>query len=136
MKIEYKITFQDDLDCNQVYQEYQLQKRWLRYLSNPIPWLLASILFLVLGIIETSEPEQSLFYTFSLLLLLSTLIMYFSSNSKTHQSYLVRLTMQKKWKQKPSQEENRSFTITDSEFILKTDVSELAWKWRAVKDFF
>ena len=135
MKLEYQITFQDDLDCKEVYQEYQLQKKWLRYLSNPIPWLLFSILFLVLGIIETSEPDKSVFYSFSFILLFSTIFMYFTSNPKACQSYLFRRAMLNKWKKKPNQQEKNSFTITDTEFIFTTDVSELAWKWGAIKDF-
>ena len=127
INLEYQITFQDDLDCNEVYQEYQLQKTWLRYLSNPIPWLVLSISCLSVGIIETSEPDKSAFYTLSLLLLFSTIAMYFINNPKTSQSYLARRTMLNKWEQKSSQQQKRSFTITDTEFIFKTDVSELAW---------
>ena len=136
MNLEYQITFQDDLDCQEVFREYQFNKKWLQYLSHPLLWLLSSSLFLVLGIFETSEIDKSAFYTLSIVIFISGIYLYFIRNPQNSQSYLSRITMQSKWKKKPSQQEYRSFTTTDDEFIFKTDVAEFAWKWTILTDAF
>ena len=136
MHLEYQITFKDDLDCNEVNTEYQFKKTWLKYFYHPIPWLSLSFLCLVWGMMETAEEDKYALYVASFLSLFCLILWRFLINPKNAQSYLARRTMQNKWKQKLSQKENRIITITDEEFIFKTDNSELAWKWRLFQDFF
>ena len=108
----------------------------MKYFYHPIPWLLLSCLCLAFGIAETSEPDKSSLYFFSLLSFIFAIVWRWITNPKNAQSYLARRTMQNKWRQKSSQQENRSFTITDTEFIFTTNVLELAWKWQALKHIF
>ena len=44
--------------------------------------------------------------------------------------------MKKEWDKKSNLEESRNITITEKEFIFKTENSETAWTLKGIKSFF
>lgn len=132
MNLEYKITFQDDLDAEETRNEYS----WGVIRGVAISLCLSSLVCIVWGFIEQTDPDAIWLITIGCLGLLFGIAYPFIMQPKIAQSFFNRRAKQKEWSKKPSLQEVRNIIITNTEFIFKTEHSETAWKWKVFKRLF
>ena len=137
--IDYKLTIQDDLDNIETNQEYSFNRPWIKYtFFRGVPAFLVLLgLFCVIdGFIERDDPNTILAIIIGVVLIIVGLIFPLCFNPKLAQSKLSRRNLQKEWDKKQTEEEYRHLIITETEFIFKTEFSELAWTWQAFEKYF
>lgn len=137
--LDYKLTYQDNLDNLETSNEYSFNRPWVKWLiirGGTVFLVLIGLIFIIDGIIEYNDPDAKLIIILGISSLILGCIFLLVSRPELAQSNLNRRNMQKQWSKKPKQEEYRNITITETEFIFKTEFSELAWKWQAFEKFF
>lgn len=137
--IDYKLTYQDDLDNLETSSEYNFNRFWIKWLfakKGTNFFIVFGLIYLIYGIIEYNDPDAIIIIITGIVALVFGFVFPLVFRPELAQSNSSRRNMQKQWSKKPKQEEYRNITITETEFIFKTEFSELAWKWQAFEKFF
>lgn len=139
INIDYTITFQDDLDANETSNEYSFNRPWVKwgiFRGLSLIMFLDGLYLVVLGIIESSDPESNLTIGLGLFCIVVGIIFPLLMRPKIAQYFWARRYLKIQSKKQFSQEKIRNIYISETELIFKTEYSETAWTWKAVAKFF
>ena len=111
MNIEYKITFQDDLDAEETRNQYSFSRPWFRWVAIrgvAIFIVVDALTSIIWGILDKTDPYAIWLILFGFISLPLGIAYLFIMQPKIAQSSLKRRAKQKEWDKKPNQQEQKN----------------------------
>lgn len=96
--IDYKLTYQDDLDNLETSNEYSFNRPWVKWLiirGGTVFLVLIGLIFIIDGIIEYNDPDAKLIIILGISSLIVGCIFLLVSRPELAQSNSSRRNMQK-----------------------------------------
>ena len=139
INIDYKITFQDDLDANETDLEYKFNLPWFKWgvvRGTSLSLLLLGLYYIIWESKEFTSSDANWIIATGIFFMTIGIAFPLLMQPKMTQSSFNRLNMPKRWRKKNNTEEIRNITLTEREFVFKTEYSESAWTWKGLKQVF
>ena len=139
INIDYKITFQDDLDANETICEYIFNRPWFKWLmirGITLFFILTGLYFIFFDTVEFAILSAKWELAIGLFFILFGATFAWLMRPEMAQSFLTRREMKRKWSKKNNLEEFRKIALTETEFIFNTKHSKTVWTKKAVNRLF